>query len=372
MSKLPVISNKDLIKTFDKEIYLNNLLSNAFDFLERSINQFEKEPKYSVINFCSAVELILKSRLLKEHWSLVVAKEPVLNSFIDGSFKSVGFANIIPKIKSVLNENISKDMEKCFEGLANHRNKMVHFYHQITTHNASSENITEIVVEQYNAWIHLQKLFKMWDFIYAPYNQKIAALDLVIKNQDRQKYFQAKFDGLKEEIEKRKKDGAIFINCTSCSFPAMLEKQECGKIYHYSCCVCDKKANALKIECPDCKNEVLITEDNVDSIKIECEACGNEITKDILFDVIDTNPTAPDEYNSVFPINCTYCGEYGCVVQHNDLFVCLNCLEHKDNVHCCEWCNEGVLGGNSLEYSYEEGCEFCDGHSGWHNHYENI
>ena len=52
----------------------DRLVDNALDFLNRSIADFEKSPKYSVIHFYTAVELFVKARLMAEHWSLVVAK----------------------------------------------------------------------------------------------------------------------------------------------------------------------------------------------------------------------------------------------------------------------------------------------------------
>ncbi|HSH26283.1 MAG TPA: hypothetical protein VK972_00705 [Wenzhouxiangella sp.] len=38
---------------------LHNLSESAFDFLERSVEEIKAHPKYSVIHFATAVELIL-------------------------------------------------------------------------------------------------------------------------------------------------------------------------------------------------------------------------------------------------------------------------------------------------------------------------
>ena len=40
---------------------LSKLINNVFDFIEKAIDQFQKEPKFSVINFCIATELSLKA-----------------------------------------------------------------------------------------------------------------------------------------------------------------------------------------------------------------------------------------------------------------------------------------------------------------------
>ena len=51
----------------------DSLVLNAFDFLERAVRELEKSPKYSVLHFFNSIELLLKARLLKEHWALVVS-----------------------------------------------------------------------------------------------------------------------------------------------------------------------------------------------------------------------------------------------------------------------------------------------------------
>ena len=71
-----------------KEI-VTTLLDNAFDYLEKSAKEFDSDPKYSVINFFSSVELFLKARLACEHWSLIVADEIVLSKFLDGDSKTL-------------------------------------------------------------------------------------------------------------------------------------------------------------------------------------------------------------------------------------------------------------------------------------------
>ena len=43
------------------------LVLNGFDFLTEAIASLEGKPKYSIINFYSAVEIFIKARLLHEH-----------------------------------------------------------------------------------------------------------------------------------------------------------------------------------------------------------------------------------------------------------------------------------------------------------------
>lgn len=116
-----------------KPILFDELVENGFDFLKNAIDEFDKKPKYSVIHFATAVELLLKSRLLHEHWSLIVDGPPDFKKFKDGNFKSINFKDLIPRLEQALEENIATEIKKCFEAIANHRNKMVHFFHEGTS-----------------------------------------------------------------------------------------------------------------------------------------------------------------------------------------------------------------------------------------------
>ena len=89
----------------------DSLTRNAFDFLERGISEFDKSPKYSVIHFCAAVEMLLKARLMKEHWSLIVSKPDQANlaKFMAGDFSSVTLEDARARIRDVAGEDIGDD-----------------------------------------------------------------------------------------------------------------------------------------------------------------------------------------------------------------------------------------------------------------------
>jgi len=93
-----------------KDKLFDSLMTNAFDFLSKSIEEFDENPKYSLVNFYSAIELLLKARLLYDHWSMVVAKGSDLNydSFIKGDFQSVTSKDSIYRLRNALKVNISK------------------------------------------------------------------------------------------------------------------------------------------------------------------------------------------------------------------------------------------------------------------------
>ena len=142
--------------------FFDLIVGNAIDFFDTSIKDFEKRPKYSVINFCSGLELILKACLLLEHWSLIL-KSPDkadLIKFQSGDFVSVTIGEIIDRLIKICNETFTPDETKCFGRLRDHRNKMVHFCHDAYSKKPDGKLLEEIAAEQCMAWCYLHRRLK--------------------------------------------------------------------------------------------------------------------------------------------------------------------------------------------------------------------
>lgn len=339
----------------------NELVSNAFDFLETAFDEFDKKPKYSVVHFCTAVELILKARLMHEHWSLIVDGKPDINKFRDGNFKSLNFKELIPRIEDVLNEKIPEDAKKSFDSIANHRNKMVHFFHEADDPIKSEKIKQEIAIEQSTGWFFLRRLLEKWSDVFKNYNQKIASLNYMMKSHH--VYLQTVFEKIEPEIKKEIKNGAIYRACSSCSFKASKEKPLTDHLLEAKCRVCLIKEWILKVKCPECDEIIEISEYNADT-QINC-SCGQVIDTEIIKDQLDTNPVTTDNYFDHVEVNCAYCMEHGSVIEHQDYWICTSCYSVDEKMSICGWCSEGQIGGGDMEYSYHTGCEFCDGQAGW-------
>ena len=240
-------------KNINTQEYLEYVLNNAFDFLERAIDQYKKEPKYSVINFCSAIELFLKSKLLKEHWSLVVAHKtmPDIQNFVDGDFRSEDFKDLIPKIKKVFREEFSTNLEECFNELAKNRNRMIHFYHNINTPNSTEEEIENLVAKQSTAWKHLKELFDKWNDIFSKYSSKILDLDNKMNSLERRNYLEKKFKKIKTKLDKLKSEGKNIVKCELCGYESVIDITLTDMLHKGQCLVCDDKYVALLIKCPN-------------------------------------------------------------------------------------------------------------------------
>lgn len=92
-----------------------------------------------------------------------------------------------------------------------------------------------------------------------------------------------------------------------------------------------------------------------------CDVCGQKVEQEAISEFLDTEIS---EYPDFTVKNCGLCTTHGSVVEHNDFYVCANCLAHGEEIATCGWCHEMQL-GYELEASFHTGCEFCDGKGGW-------
>src|SRR5947209_5795453 len=91
-----------------------SLVENALDFFHEAVKDAQetdhKRLKYAVLHSASAVELILKARLVLEHWTLVF-RDPgkaELNNFKEGKFQSVDFQEAQERIERICKIDLAK------------------------------------------------------------------------------------------------------------------------------------------------------------------------------------------------------------------------------------------------------------------------
>lgn len=339
----------------------DSLTRNAFDFLERGIAEFDKAPKYSVIHFCAAVEMLLKARLMKEHWSLIVSKPDQANlaKFMAGDFISVTLEDARVRIRDVAGEDIGDDAFGSFRALANHRNKMVHFFHNGL--DSDEEAKAQIVAEHCRSWFHLHRLLNRWDTYFHDFGGEIAHADRAMKGH--RKYLAAKFKALKPELDAARKTGSTPKACSACGFKAAIPDDLDDQIALLRCLVCDHAETQVELECPHCGESVVIANEGYAT----CEHCGEGIEPEHLVDALTDHAAAhigiKDGDDGWEPANCGNCEGYHTVVRRGDHYFCANCFDISDGIEQCQWCNEYNTG--DMEHSYSVGCSHCDGKVGW-------
>lgn len=362
-------------KTAKKQEIFDSLVHNAIDFLEHSISEFEESPKFSIINFCTAVELFLKARLMYEHWTLIYEdpKDAKFDSFLQGDFKSVSIESSIKRLKYVVDLKITKEEENSFNKIRNHRNQLVHFFNDSYIDKSKEAEIEAIAQEECKGWFYLSQILKQrWKDEFSNYISEVERLDRLMSGI--RVFLKAKYEALLPQLELEQKRGVVFYPCFVCNCLSLdiAVNTEILKPDRYlstasSCRVCNSRSwdKNLKFSCSNC-NDGLVT--IYDLGEGECENCHHAVDLNYLLEKY-----SKPEYNGSgeFHMNRAYCDfceetEQPTVVPFGDVWLCLSCLEIHDNVGSCGYCNETVTG--DLEDSFLLGCLLCEGQM---SHYMN-
>lgn len=339
---------------------IHKISESAFDFLERAIDEIKTHPKYSVINFATAIELLLKARLINEHWSLVVERSSDADreTFLAGKCKTVSPGEAIKRLAKVCGQPVPNDAAVQFEKLAAHRNRMIHFFHEAASEEATPELIEEVVKEQCLCWFHLEHLLEQWNDQFSQYEQQILRVRWSMRRN--RAYLSIAFERLGPKIEEGKKAGLKFHACSGCGYEAAEMTELSDVLFENNCHVCGLSESYAEIQCPnECGQKIHVAGHGSDRT---CSNCGHQVTAGELSDVLSTEYVDPVDY---VQMNCALCVSLGSVVKHGEIYVCTECLETSDKIAGCGWCHERQMGGGDLDYSYQTGCEFCDGHAGW-------
>jgi hypothetical protein len=348
----------------DKE-FLQRLVENALDFLDRSLQEIETKPKYSVIHFNAGVELLVKARLMAEHWSLVVSRrqEPDRKRFEAGDFISVTLDEAAQRLENAVQAGLSKRELEAFRALARHRNRMVHFFHEAGDKEGAEELLRAIASEQLVAWFLLQRLIsERWADVLSPWVNAIAAFGKRLRELEQ--FLEIVYDESKAAIEAQVKAGASFRECPSCGFAALELKEEVGELYEGSCFVCKFEGRCLSIECPECEAEVDFFGEGFG----RCTSCSKKFEPSDLTDILDEEQRGTKDYfESGMPAHCMNCDGYETVVSHGGMYVCASCfnLYRDDEVGQCGWCASLNAGGD-LGESAAIGCVACEGRAGYY------
>jgi hypothetical protein len=243
------------------DIVFDELVRNAIDFAKQSISELARSPKYSMIHFAVAVELFLKARLMREHWSQVVTRPEAasLQDFRQGRFHSVSIEDAVKRLRNIANEAISDRAEDAFRSVANHRNRLIHFYHPQLGPSAKVAERESVVADQYRAWHFLNELLTgPWSGHFKRHMKELRELNgALLRLND---FLTAKFEAILPAINEQVKNGLIFERCSLCSFRAVKVDDMRGEpaLFVGECLVCGWHHSSIHEPCPDCNQEIRI------------------------------------------------------------------------------------------------------------------
>ena len=111
------------------------LVEHGLDFVAEAVRRLVesegdvREARYAIMHLAMGAELLLKSRLFREHWTLVFDKPESANraKLESGDFKSVGPEQCVERLENVCGIRLGERTKRALDDLRRARNKVVHF-----------------------------------------------------------------------------------------------------------------------------------------------------------------------------------------------------------------------------------------------------
>lgn len=111
-----------------------SLLENGLDFIASALKHLKQQPskrelKYAVLHLSAGIELILKERLKREHWSLVFDKpeSATKKAYDTGDFSSVSFKPSLDRLVNICGIKLEEKQRTRLLRFRDMRNRLEHF-----------------------------------------------------------------------------------------------------------------------------------------------------------------------------------------------------------------------------------------------------
>jgi hypothetical protein len=335
------------------------LLDNGMDFLQKAQDEFATSPTHSIVSFWTAVELLLKVPLAHEHWSLVCSGRKIIRAkYLTGDFQSITFAETCERLSDVLEKPLPLTTLKAFDKIRQHRNRVVHFYHDAFTEAAKAK----LLAEQADAWFAMNRLMReSWKSLFkgalGNYLARQETL-LLIKNTY---YADVKFTQVKHALEEHRKKGGQVLDCYQCrksAAPVRVVFEINGyTVKTSSCLVCSSSQDSVvEFSCPECNEQQILSAWSESDFV--CSKCQHSISR---YDLFDKSTYSPDEYCLAdTPSGCSECEIDNSICKLGEGYFCTHCFSFFESVGQCGYCGHHSTDIN--EFSEMTGCSFCDGH----------
>jgi len=256
-----------------------SLLDNALDYvLSAAEHAAKSEPrnlKYSVLHLFAGVELLLKARLQREHWTLLFmdVEKASPRRLLSGDFKSVDFDSALARLEAIADVKIDSDSRSVLNQLRVHRNKIQHFGAKF-----SVEAVRAQIADAANFVVDFVK--EQLEDTPGSHAEQVQAIRRML--QENREFVSARMGSLEAELT-----GKQIVDCPECSQDAIVLAD--GE--PLACRFCDYKtsADALAeqrsetrevLECPHCDTEACAFMCGTDECWYKCFSCGEEMRGD--------------------------------------------------------------------------------------------
>ncbi len=272
-----------------------SLLANGLDFISSALEHLsgraptQRDLKYAVLHLSSGIELVLKERLRREHWSLLFADSDRVNqqAYQAGDFTSVSFRPCLDRLEGACGVEIGAKGKEVLKAIRDKRNRLEHFgiVDAVAAITSTAANALSFLLDFINRELEPEKLGEEDSRTLGAIRGKLGDFGQFVKERWRQ-------------IEKKVQGSTTAV--VSC--PACLQKAaviDCG----VSCLFCgfeageDEAADAYirevmgedhyttvkdggmwpRYDCPECEVETLVRHsagDESQSSEYVCFSCG--------------------------------------------------------------------------------------------------
>lgn len=379
-------------RPLDHEVF-ESLLENAVYFMKRASSELDSgNVRFATIAFATGAELLIKARLTKEHWTLILKKPEAANldSLQSGDIQTVGLADGFERLSRVIGKPVPKDILQEFRALANHRNRIIHFTHKDAgdlPRGHGSENLfgtvlidddlsgkrafPEPAITVCRAWYHIRRLLLgEWARHFEDATTQVYSIQYSMRSI--RSYLATIHHMLKPEIDSDKSNGVAYKSCANCDFDAAKESEDTKGtiIQSYECRLCGYFESWVEVPCPEseCSGTLSLHEDVIE----ECDSCGKSISIQDATGILSP-ATAPGDPDECATLHCSSCNSFNygpesvIRIADTDFMFCLSCCEvyGSDEWFQCDYCGQAVAG--TERDSWISGCGVCDGALANHN-----
>ena len=284
----------------------NNLVGNALDFLLSAAEavQRDKGPrslKEAVLHLADGSDLLIKARLMREHWSLVFSDtdQASYEKLSEAEFRSVDFGKAVDRLGKIAGVHLDKSAIVHVENLRKLRNRLTHF-----TTTLDSAQTKSLVAKSMNFCVEFCEQQGMTD---TDVQSKLGEISGNLTE------LQEFVDDRMNTITKELKDSLVF-ECPECWQEAMVSEE--GDL---NCKFCMYRTDAGDFaqsqsegsvaDCPECGHEstfAFVPYGN-GSGGWHCFSCG----------------AGGDDYD-----HCMRCDQMAYFANHDDIKFCDECWSH--------------------------------------------
>ena len=228
------------------------LAKSAFEFLRRVINEFSESAKFSTIHFATAIELFLKARLMREHWSLLLDKPDQADkaAFFRGDAKTVALDQTVDRLRRIATIAIPSRRAISSPGSPSTGTRWCISYTPARQIPMGSDGLQKIAEEQCAGWLALRTLLSEW-LEFADYERDIWQIS--VKMEGHQAYLHKVFEAKARELQAHRDAGGRVTRCPSCRFESVKVEEATNAIAEANCVVCHF-FHGSEIRVP-CRNE---------------------------------------------------------------------------------------------------------------------